>query len=172
MSAGNDPGPISLSALAEAGAVARSQARLAAVQALYQMDLAATDLTDVITEFAGHRFGSDAEDPTVREADLELFSEIVKGVVARQRDIDPPLDSHLAAGWRLHRIDAIVRAVLRSATYELIARPSVPARAVINEYVEIAKAFFEGDEPRVVNAVLDKVARQTRPNEFAGRQKP
>jgi N utilization substance protein B len=162
---------MSVAALAEAGAIARSQARLAAVQALYQMDLAATDITDVITEFAGHRFGVEAEDPTVREADLELFTEIVKGVVSRQRDIDPPLDSHLAAGWRLHRIDAIVRAVLRSATYELLARPGVPARAVINEYVEIAKAFFETDEPRVVNAVLDKVARQTRPAEFAGRQK-
>lgn len=171
MSAGKSPGPTSVAALAEAGGVARSQARLAAVQALYQMDLAATDLTDVITEFAGHRFGEDAEDPTVREADLELFSEIVKGVVSRQRDIDPPLDSQLAAGWRLDRIDAIVRAVLRSATFELLARPSVPARAVINEYVEIAKAFFETDEPRVVNAVLDKIARQMRPGEFTGRSR-
>lgn len=171
MSAGSDQGPMSMAALAEAGSVARAQARLAAVQALYQMDLAATDLTDVITEFAGHRFGADAEDPTVREADIELFSDIVKGVVSRQREIDPPLDSHLAAGWRLHRIDAIVRAILRSATFELVARPSAPARAVINEYVEIAKAFFSEDEPRVVNAVLDKIARQMRPGEFAPKPK-
>ena len=159
----------SLSELAGASELARSQARLAAVQALYQMDLAATDLNELIAEFAVHRFGAGAEDRTVADADLELFSEIVRGVVERQREIDPPLDAQLAAGWRLNRIDSIIRATLRSAMFELIARPSVPARAVINEYVEVAKAFFEGDEPKVVNAVLDKVARKVRAGEFGSR---
>ena len=158
-----------LAALAGASEVARSQARLAAVQALYQMDLAATDLNTVIMEFAAHRFGAEAEDRTVADADLALFSEIVRGVVARQREIDPPLDAQLAAGWRLNRIDSIVRATLRSAMFEFIARPEVPARAVINEYVEVAKAFFQGDEPKVVNAVLDKVARKVRASEFGTR---
>lgn len=157
----------SLSALAGASEVARSQARLAAVQALYQMDLAATDINAVIAEFAAHRFGDGVEDRTVAEADLALFSEIVRGVVERQRDIDPQLDAQLAAGWRLNRIDSIVRATLRSAMFELLSRTQVPARAVINEYVEVAKAFFEGDEPKVVNAVLDKVARRVRATEFA-----
>lgn len=166
---GNPSGPTGLAALAGASEVARSQARLAAVQALYQMDLAATDLNEVIAEFAAHRFGDDAEDRTVAEADLALFSEIVRGVVTRQRDIDPPLDAQLATGWRLNRIDAIVRATLRSAMFELVARPAVPARAIINEYVEVAKAFFAGDEPKVVNAVLDKVARKARPAEFGAR---
>ena len=158
-----------IAALAGASEVARSQARLAAVQALYQMDLAATDLNDVIAEFAAHRFGSAAEDQTVAEADLGLFSDILRGVVARQADIDPPLDAQLAAGWRLNRIDSIVRATLRSAMFEFLARPEVPARAIINEYVEVSKAFFEGDEPKLVNAVLDKVARKVRSAEFAGR---
>ena len=163
------PAPLSVSELAGASEVARSQARLAAVQALYQMDLAHTDSLDVIQQFAAHRFGENAEDAEVKSADLELFAEIVKGVVARQREIDPPLDAQLAKGWRLNRIDSIVRATLRSATFELIARETVPARVVINEYVEVAKAFFEGDEPKLVNAVLDKVARKLRPKEFVTR---
>ena len=106
--------------------VARSQARLAAVQALYQMDLASTDLTKLIAEFAAHRFGEEVEDRTVADADLELFSEIVRGVVERQRDIDMPLDAQLAAGWRLNRIDSIIRATLRSAMFELLGRPEGP----------------------------------------------
>jgi transcription antitermination protein NusB len=158
-----------LAKLASASDVARSQARLAAVQALYQMELASTDLNDVIAQFEQHRFGADAEDRTVADANAALFTEIVRGVVERQREIDPPLDAQLAAGWRLNRIDAIIRATLRSAMFELVARPKVPARGVINEYVEVAKAFFEGDEPKVVNAVLDAVARKVRPAEFEGR---
>ena len=164
------PAAASLAALAEAGAIARSQARLAAVQALYQMELAATDIADIVLQYQSTRFGSEAEDVTVRDADPVLFAEIVRGVVAHQRDIDPELDTHLAAGWRLNRIDSTVRAILRSAAFELLSRPSAPARAILNEYVEIAKAFFEGDEPRVVNAVLDKVARKMRPSEFGLRR--
>lgn len=155
-----------LTAVTEAAELARSQARLAAVQALYQMDLAATEVSELIAEFAAHRFGEHAEDRTVADADLELFSELVRGVVERQRDIDPPLDAQLATGWRLNRIDSIIRATLRCAMFELIGRSGVPARAIINEYVEVAKAFFTGDEPKVVNAVLDKVARKVRPKEF------
>ncbi len=161
--------PGGLAKLASASEVARSQARLAAVQALYQMELASTDLNEVIAQFEEHRFGADAEDRTVADANPALFSEIVRGVVERQLEIDPPLDAQLAAGWRLNRIDAIIRATLRSAMFELVARPKVPARGVINEYVEVAKAFFEGDEPKVVNAVLDHVARKVRPSEFEGR---
>ncbi len=163
------PAPMSVAELAGASEMARSQARLAAVQALYQMDLAHTDTLDVIQQFAAHRFGESAEDAEVKNADLELFTAIVRGVVERQREIDPPLDAQLAKGWRLNRIDSIVRATLRSATYELLARDSVPARVVINEYVEVAKAFFEGDESKLVNAVLDKVARKLRPREFGQR---
>ncbi len=164
-----NPKPKSVAAIAASAGIARSQARLAAVQALYQMDLAATDLNDVIHEFMAVRFGADAEDQTVAAADSELFTSIVRGVVAHQLEIDPPLDAQLATGWRLNRIDAIVRATLRSAMFEFAHRPDIPARVIISEYVDVAKAFFEGDEPKVVNAVLDKVGKKLRPAEFGMR---
>jgi N utilization substance protein B len=158
--------------VAQRAGVARSQARLAAVQALYQMDMAATDLNAVIHEFSALRFGPAAEADDIRDADAQHFSEVVRGVVARQREIDPVLDAQLAAGWRLTRIDSILRATLRAAVFELLALPGVPAKAAINEYVEVAKAFFEGDEPKVVNGVLDRIARRLRASEFDGAPQP
>ena len=145
----------------------RSAARLAAVQALYQMDIAATDIADVIAQFQTHRFGSDGEGGAPEVADRLFFAELLRGVVRRQRDIDPVLDAKLAEGWRLNRLDSILRATLRSAAFELLERRDVPAKVVVNEYVNIAKAFFSGDEPKVVNAVLDRIAREQRAQEFA-----
>ena len=142
-------------------AAARSVSRLAAVQALYQMDMASTDLNDVIQEFVLHRFGEQAKFDFA-DADTAFFTALVKGVVARQREIDPMLDAQLAAGWRLARIDSILRAILRSGTFELIARRDVPTGVIINEYLEVAKAFFGGDEPKVVNGVLDALAKKIR----------
>jgi N utilization substance protein B len=144
----------------------RSQARLAAVQALYQMDLAATDLNKLVHEFTTERFGPGAEDETLAFADKDLFEAIVRGVVAHQAEIDPTIDAQLATGWRLNRIDSTVRATLRSAFYELRYRKDVPPKVVISEYVEITKAYFDGDEPKLVNAVLDKLARKERPQAF------
>jgi N utilization substance protein B len=144
----------------------RSAARVAAVQALYQMDLAATDLNDVIGEFEAFRFGPDAEERTLADADRDFFRSLVRGVVRRQREIDPMIDRQLAEGWRLTRIDSILRAILRVATLELVERSDVPARVVITEYVNTAHAFLGGDEPRVVNGVLDKLARRLRASEF------
>lgn len=144
----------------------RSAARLTAVQALYQMDMAQTDLNDVIGQFVSLRFGSKAEDPALADADRDFFASLVRGVVRRQREIDPVIDQSLAEGWRLTRIDSILRAILRSGVLELIERNDVPARVVINEYVNVAHAFFDGEEPRVVNGVLDKLARKYREPEF------
>ena len=151
--------------------LSRSQARLAAVQALYQMDLAETDLAAVIEQFKAHRLGSEAEadNGTGSEADPEHFARVLKGVVRRQREIDPMIDQQLAEGWRLTRIDSILRAILRAGAFELIELNAVPPRVVISEYVEVAHAFFEGDEPRVVNGVLDSLARKLRPGELPGR---
>lgn len=143
-----------------------SAARLAAVQALYQMDIAATDLNDVLTEFREHRLGNAGDSSCCEAADAAFFSAIVRGVVAEQRRIDPLLDAQLAEGWRLSRIDSTLRAILRSAAYELLSRPDIPAKVIINEYVDVAHAFFEADEPRVVNAILDALARDQRPEEF------
>jgi N utilization substance protein B len=144
----------------------RSAARVGAVQALYQMDLAQTDLDDVIGEFLAGRVGPKAEDPALADADTNFFSDILKGVVRRQREIDPLIDQQLAQGWRLTRIDSILRAALRAGVFELLERTDVPARVVISEYIQVAQAFFSEEEPRVVNGVLDKLARRLRGPEF------
>ncbi|MCB1511794.1 MAG: transcription antitermination factor NusB [Hyphomicrobiaceae bacterium] len=146
---------------------ARHAARLAAVQALYQMDMAGTDLTNVIEEFTTYRFKQDQGEYGPQPPDATFFAELVRGVVRRQREIDPVVDQQLAIGWRLVRVDSIIRASLRAAMFELIDRPDVPARVVINEYINVAKAFFDDDGPKVVNGVLDRLARRYRPEEFA-----
>ena len=145
------------------GPLARSRARLAAVQALYQMDMAGTDLAEVIDEFKTHRIGEGAEGGAVAGADAEHFARVLQGVVRRQKDLDPVIDGQLASGWSLVRVDAILRAILRAGAFELMEETDVPVRVVISEYVDVAHAFFAGDEPRVVNGVLDALARKLRP---------
>ena len=145
----------------------RSAARVAAVQALYQMDLAGTDLTDVITEFMTLRFGPNAEDQDLKDADHGYFADVVKGVVRRQREIDPMINQQLAQGWKLSRIDSILRAVLRAGAFELMERNDVPGRVVISEYIKVAQAFLSDDESKVVNGVLDRLAKKQRPAEFS-----
>ncbi|MEQ1717468.1 MAG: transcription antitermination factor NusB, partial [Hyphomicrobium sp.] len=152
---------------------ARSAARLAAVQGLYQMDLAATGLNDVIRDLTltplrsaviGDSGGDEGAEPV--DPDQTFMAEVLRGVVRRQKEIDPLVDGQLAVGWRLARVDSTLRAILRAGVFELLERSEVPARVVINEYIDIAHAFFEQDEPRVVNGVLDKLARRLRPDEF------
>ena len=150
-------------------ALSRSAARLAAVQALYQMDMTGIDLNEVIQEFQSHRLGKDLAGSELCEAEAEFFRDLVQGVVREQRRIDPLVDQHLAEGWRLNRVDSILRAILRAGAYEVLMRPDVPSRVVITEYLDLAHAFFEGEEPKVVNGILDKLAREERPQEFAGK---
>ena len=157
------------SAARASNALSRSRARLAAVQALYQMDMAETDLNEIIDEFKTHRLGIDAEDGAVAGADVEHFARVLKGVVKRQLELDPMIDQQLATGWRLLRVDAILRAILRAGGFELLELTDVPARVVISEYIDVARAFFEGDEPKVVNGVLDQTARKLRPGELPQR---
>jgi N utilization substance protein B len=146
---------------------ARSVARLAAVQALYQMEVAGAGVEAVIREFAEHRFDrgieGDAEGDTLASADEAFFADLVRGVVAAQREIDQAVIKRLATGWRLERLDATVRAILRSGAFELAHRPDVPTEVVINEYVDLAKSFFEGPELGFVNGALDGVAQDVRP---------
>lgn len=151
------------------GMFPRSASRLAAVQALYQMDMAATDVETVIAEFTSQRLPDAADDDPLHGADPQFFADILRGVVRRQRDIDPAVDQTLATGWRLVRVDSILRAILRAATFELLERTDVPAKVAINEYINVAKAFFNEDEPRVVNGVLDKLAHGYRATEFANK---
>jgi N utilization substance protein B len=138
------------------------------VQALYQMDLAETDLAEVIEEFKTHRLSPSSEAPTAG-GDAVHFSRVLRGVVQRQRDIDPMVDQQLATGWTLVRVDAILRAILRAGALELLELPDVPVRVIISEYVDVAHDFFEGDEPRVVNGVLDQIARKARSGELPER---
>jgi N utilization substance protein B len=145
----------------------RGVARLAAVQALYQMDLAGATLPDVLAEFESYRLGKEIDGAQYRDADAAFFRDIVGGVVRDQRTLDPAIHAALSPGWPLARIDATLRAILRSGAYELASRPDVPARVVISEYVDVAKAFFEDDVPGMVNGVLDALGRDLRPAEFA-----
>ena len=147
-------------------AQARRAARLAAVQAMYQMELTGGEAEDVAREFIDHRFGQEAEMAEAGMPDEEFFETILKGVPQHQVEIDAAITDCLASNWKLPRVDSILRAILRAAGFELIARKDVPAKVVIDEYVEISHAFFQGDEPSFVNAALDRLARRKRAPEF------
>jgi transcription antitermination protein NusB len=145
----------------------RAAARLAAVQALYQMEVADKGLNDILAEFEAHWIGREVEGAQYKPAEVAFFRDILSGVLADQRAIDQALDEALAQGWPLKRVEALMRAILRAGLYELKGRPEVPARVAIKEYVDVAAAFFAKEEAGMINAVLDALARRTRPKEFA-----
>ena len=146
----------------------RGAARLAAVQALYQMDLAGTGLNDIMAEFESHWLGGEVEGAQYRPAESAYFRDIVGGVVREQSKLDPQIDGALTRGWPLKRIEAVLRAVLRAGAYELAHRPDVPARVVMSEYADVAGAFVDDKETGMVNAVLDQLAHEMRAAEFTG----
>jgi N utilization substance protein B len=146
----------------------RGAARLAAVQALYQMDLAGTGLNEILAEFEKHWLGGEVEGAQYRPAEAAFFRDIVGGVVREQTRLDPQIDAALARSWPLRRIETILRAVLRAGAYELACRSDVPARVVTSEYVDVAAAFVDEEETGMVNAVLDQLAHRLRAAEFAG----
>lgn len=138
----------------------RSTARLGAVQALYQKQMEGTPLAKLLDEFHQHRLGRVIEDEQYAEADVAFFDDVVKGVDARQEEIDALLSQRLASGWTLARLDKTMLQILRAGTYELLARNDVPKAAAISEYVDVAKAFFDDREAKFVNGILDAVASQ------------
>lgn len=142
----------------------RGAARLAAVQALYQMDVGRTTLEDTLSQFNAHRLGREIEGEQYLPADADFFRQIVSGVVKAQLQIDPRIDSALAADWPVERIDATLRAILRAAAWELLQRRDIPPRVVMTEYVDIAKAFYSDEAPGLVNGVLDRISRELPPN--------
>jgi transcription antitermination protein NusB len=146
----------------------RGAARLAAVQALYQMDLAGTGLNDILAEFESHWLGGEVEGAHYLPAEAAYFRDVVGGVVREQSRLDPMIDTALSRGWPLKRIEAVLRAVLRAGAYELACRRDVPPRVIVSEYVDVASAFVDRDETGMVNAVLDQLARQLRADELAG----
>lgn len=139
---------------------ARSAARLAAVQALFQWDRAGDHPDHVVRQFIDRRLDEEIDGFKPAPADQDFFSDLVTGVAARRADLDAAITRHLAANWKLERIDPLVLQILRAGAYELAARPDVPTATIINEYVEVAHAFYEGAEPKFVNGVLDKLARE------------
>ncbi|KLE35144.1 transcription antitermination factor NusB [Aurantiacibacter luteus] len=141
---------------------ARSAARLAAVQALYQRQMEKTALARLLDEFHQHRLGQEIEDEQYAEAEVDFFDDVVSGVIARQEEIDGLLTAKLAQGWTLARLDKTMLQILRAGAYELIARADVPVGTAISEYVDVAHAFFDEREAKFVNGVLDAVAKDVR----------
>ncbi len=147
----------------------RGVSRLMAVQALYQMDISSQGLMETVTEYEATRLGQEVDGEQYLEADPAWFRSIVSGVVKHQKEIDPQIQSSLTNDWPLSRIDTLLRQVLRAGVFELHYKKDVPSRVIISEYVDVAKAFYEDDEPKMVNGVLDRVAKAERPSEFNGK---
>lgn len=146
----------------------RGAARLAAVQALYQMEVGRQSLEDTLAQFSTHHFGREIEGEQYLPADADFFRQIVGGVIRAQLEIDPAIDGALQKDWPVARIDATLRAILRAAAFELLRRKDIPAGVVITEYVDIAKAFYEDEAPGMVNGVLDAIARRSNRDNVAG----
>ncbi|MFJ5368988.1 transcription antitermination factor NusB [Bosea sp. CER48] len=144
----------------------RRGARLSVVQALYEMEIGGRGVVEAMAEFEHFWIGKEVEEIELPEAEIAFFRDVLGGVVREQRLVDRTVDDLLAKDWPLKRVEAVVRAILRAGAYELAFRKDVPARAVISEYVAVARAFYSGDEIGMVNAVLDRMARDFRADEF------
>ena len=140
----------------------RSAARLAAVQALYQQDMEGTPTTRLIHEYHQHRLGATLEDVTSADAEESFFDDLVSGTAARGEEIDAMVAGKLSEGWTLARLDKPMKAILRVGTYEILARKDVPLATVINEYLDVADAFYDQREKGFVNGLLDAIARDVR----------
>jgi len=141
---------------------ARSAARLAAVQALYQQEMEGTALVLLLAEFHQHRLGATIDDVEYADAEVSFFDDVVKGVDARREELDGLIAARLASGWTMDRLDKPMRQILRAGTYELLARPDVPVATAISEYVDVAAAFYDKREKGFVNGLLDAVAKTVR----------
>lgn len=150
----------------------RRAARLAAVQALYQIELSGVAPDLVVSEFVAHRLGRSIDGESAKPADRLHFANLVRGVSRRAADLDQLVVDVLAEGWTLKRLGALLRALMRAAAFELLEINDVPARVVIDEYVELAASFFAEREPAFVNGALDRLARRLRPDEFGAPAEP
>ncbi|MBP0616034.1 transcription antitermination factor NusB [Jiella mangrovi] len=140
----------------------RGAARLAAVQALYQMDVGGSTLMETVAEHESFRLGQEIDGEQYRSADAGWFRDVVSGVVRQQKTIDPLIHGALPTDWPLDRLDTTLRAIMRAGVFELRSRLDVPVAVIITEYVDVARAFYTEDEPKLVNAVLDRIARDHR----------
>jgi N utilization substance protein B len=141
----------------------RSAARLAAVQALYQHTMEEIPIAQLLHEFHTHRLGEEIDDAQFADADVDFFDDVVEGTTARLAEIDGLIEGKLASGWSLTRLDRTLHQILRAGTYELLARRDVPVGSVINEYLDVAHAFFDAKDTRFANGLLDAIAKDVRP---------
>ena len=147
-------------------------ARLAAVQALYQMEVTNVTPGNVVAEFSAHRLGKSQDGEAPAKASAALFGEIVRGTADRRDEIDRMINAALGPDRAADRLELIIVSILRAGAYELLARKDAPVRAVISEYMNLAHGFFAGNEPKLVNAVLDRIARTLRPDEVRNGRGP
>lgn len=140
----------------------RFEARLAAVQALYQMDIAGSGINEILNEYECFRFGKIVDGISYEKADVKWFRKIVLGVVESQKKIDPLLNDILNDSWSLSRIDVTLRSILRVAAWEIIYEPNLQVGIIISQYVDVAKAFFSEEEPKIINSVLDCLSKKVR----------
>ncbi len=138
---------------------ARAAARLLAVQALYQMDIARTPLENIIREFVAHRLNVSIDGVDMPESDAVYFEKILRGVVENQTPIDRKIDDCLSENWHLARLDSTLRAILRCGVFELAYGGEAPMGVLVSQYTDIAHAFFDGPEGGMANALLDRVGQ-------------
>lgn len=146
----------------EKRSLSRSAARLAAVQALYQLDMEKPAVARLLAEFHDHRLGAEIEEVQYADAEVDFFDDIVIGVDARRAEIDMIIESKLGEQWKIFRLDKTMLQILRAGVYEIIARADVPLASIINEYVDVAHAFFDDKDAKFVNGLLDAAAREKR----------
>ena len=149
----------------------RSAARLAAVQALYQLELAGGVAEAVVGEFNRYRFGGELDGQQLVEADPALFGELVLGVTQRRAEIDEKLKSVLQGDWDFSSLELLMQEILRAGAFEILMRPDIDPPLSISEYVDLTKAFFEKREPALVNGILDRLAREARSGEMGDRSR-
>jgi transcription antitermination protein NusB len=140
----------------------RSAARLAAVQALYQLEMEAIPIAQLLHQFHSHWIGATIGDVTYADAEIDFFNDVVSGVDARRAEIDAAISANLGAGWTIERLDRPMRQILRAGGYELLARRDVPVGSVISSYLDVADAFYDKREKSFANGVLDALAKQLR----------
>ncbi len=143
----------------------RSVARLNAVQALYQLDKGDDNASSVIKDFLENRMGSDVEGDLYKQPDTTLFVSLVRGTEAQLDTLDEMVTAHLGEGWTLHRMDGVLKAILRVGAYELAFASDTPTPVILNEYLDITRAFFDTKEVAFINSVLDKIAKIVRSQE-------
>ena len=143
----------------------KSSARLFAVQILFEMEINGKKINSILERLTDEYLIEISRLNKTGKADKNHLIKILKGVTKNRKDIDLNINDNLI-GWSLSRIDSVSRAILRSALYELRECIDIPVKVIINEYIEISKSFFEGDEPNFINGILDKISKIYRPNEF------